>query len=104
MTRPVIERVAFLTGLLLLWALASRIGPWPRYLFPGPVAVAASLGEMIADGRLGAAVVRSLSRLGQGYFLSALIGVPLGIANARWLADVSAFVDESKSIGAALTL
>ena len=28
----------------------------------------------------------------------------VGIANARWLADVSAFVDESKSIGAALTL
>ena len=42
---------------------------------------------MIADGRLGAAVLRSLSRLGQGYFISALIGVPLGIANARlrWL-------------------
>jgi NitT/TauT family transport system permease protein len=84
MKRPLIERVAFLTGLLLLWALVSRVGPWPHYLFPGPAAVAASLGTMIADGRLGAAVLRSLSRLAQGYSFSALIGVPLGIANARW--------------------
>ena len=87
MKRPMLERVAFLTALLLLWELISRIGPWPHYLFPGPAAVAGSMGRMIADGRLGAAVLRSLSRLGQGYVISALIGVPLGIANARsrWL-------------------
>jgi NitT/TauT family transport system permease protein len=42
---------------------------------------------MAADGRLGAAVARSLARLAQGYALSAAIGVPLGIALARsaWL-------------------
>jgi NitT/TauT family transport system permease protein len=42
---------------------------------------------MIADGRLGAAVLRSLGRLAQGYLLSAAIGVPLGmaIARTRWL-------------------
>ncbi|GEJ55822.1 ABC transporter permease [Anaeromyxobacter diazotrophicus] len=83
MKGPLLERAASLAALLLLWELASRIGPWPHYLFPGPVAVARSLGTMIADGRLGAAVVRSLGRLGQGYVLSALVGVPLGIANAR---------------------
>jgi NitT/TauT family transport system permease protein len=38
---------------------------------------------MAADGRLGAAVVRSLSRLAQGYAISAAVGVPLGIAMAR---------------------
>jgi NitT/TauT family transport system permease protein len=38
---------------------------------------------MIADGRLAAATGRSLSRLAQGYALSAAIGVPLGIALAR---------------------
>jgi NitT/TauT family transport system permease protein len=74
-------------AIVLLWELASRFGPWPRYLFPGPLAVARSLGAMIADGRLGAAVARSLGRLGQGYFLSAAMGVPLGIAIGRlaWL-------------------
>jgi NitT/TauT family transport system permease protein len=42
---------------------------------------------MGADGRLGAAVSRSLARLAQGYALSVLLGVPLGIVLARgeWL-------------------
>jgi NitT/TauT family transport system permease protein len=83
MKSSLLERVAFLTGLLLLWELVSRVGPWPRYLFPGPLAVGESLARMTGDGRLGAAVLRSLSRLAQGYVLSALVGVPLGIANAR---------------------
>jgi NitT/TauT family transport system permease protein len=38
---------------------------------------------MASDGRLGAAVARSLGRLVQGYLLSVAIGVPLGIALAR---------------------
>lgn len=75
--------MAFLAGLLLLWELASRIGPWPRYLFPEPLAVARSLLSMAVDGRLGEAMLKSLGRLAQGYCLSALIGVPLGMALAR---------------------
>jgi NitT/TauT family transport system permease protein len=38
---------------------------------------------MAADGRLGAAVLRTLGRLAQGYGLAALAGVPLGVALAR---------------------
>jgi NitT/TauT family transport system permease protein len=72
-----------LIGPLLIWELLSRFGPWPRWLFPGPLAVAGSVGDMASDGRLGAAVVRSLSRLAQGFALSAVIGVPLGIGIAR---------------------
>ena len=73
--------------MLLLWELASRAGPWPRYLFPGPAAVAGSLARMTADGRLGAAVLRSLARLAYGYVVAAAIGVPLGIlmARLRWI-------------------
>jgi sulfonate transport system permease protein len=82
-----LERAVFLAGLLLLWELASKVGPWPRYLFPGPLKVAESLGELTADGRLAAAVLRSLARLGQGYLISAMLGIALGIATARvsWL-------------------
>ncbi len=72
-----------LAALLLTWELASRFGPWPRYLFPGPAAVGASLARLASSGRLGDAILRSLSRLAQGYALSAGIGVPLGIAMAR---------------------
>ncbi len=68
---------------LLTWELLSRFGPWPRWLFPGPVAVAESIARMIADGRLGAAVLRSLARLVQGYAVAALAGVPLGVVMAR---------------------
>jgi NitT/TauT family transport system permease protein len=38
---------------------------------------------MFADGRLPAAAARSLGRLVQGYAVSALVGVPLGVAMAR---------------------
>ena len=87
MKGTLLTRAAFLAGLLLLWELTSRIGPWPHYLFPGPLEVAASLADLVADGRLGAAVLRSLSRLAQGYLLSAVLGISLGmsIARVRWL-------------------
>jgi NitT/TauT family transport system permease protein len=84
MKRWLLGRAAFLTSTLLLWELASRFGPWPTYLFPGPLQVASSLGGLISDGRLGEAVLRSLMRLGQGYLLSSAIGVPLGILMARF--------------------
>jgi NitT/TauT family transport system permease protein len=45
--------------------------------------VAASLAAVAGDGRLGAAVLRSLGRLAQGYTLSVAIGVPLGVAMGR---------------------
>jgi NitT/TauT family transport system permease protein len=47
------------------------------------VAVGRSLMRMISDGRLGHAVLRSLGRLGQGYLISVVIGIPLGAALAR---------------------
>ncbi len=68
---------------LLTWELLASFGPWPRWLFPGPVAVAESVGRMIADGRLAAAAARSLARLAQGYAISVAVGVPLGIAMGR---------------------
>lgn len=74
---------ALVAGPLLTWELLSRFGPWPRWLFPGPVAVAESIGRMIADGRLAGAAARSLARLAQGYAASAALGVPLGVAMAR---------------------
>ncbi len=79
-----------MAALLLAWELLSRMGPWPRWIFPGPAGVGGSVVAMAGDGRLAAAVGRSLSRLLQGYTLSVAIGVPLGITMAR-----SAFVNAS---------
>jgi len=47
------------------------------------MAVADSLWTMMRDGRLWDALVRSLSRLAQGYGLAVLIGVPLGLVMGR---------------------
>ena len=86
MTRPLLIRLGFPIVLLLAWELASRFGPWPHYLFPGPLATAESIARMIVDGRMGAAVLRSAARLAQGYLLSAVVGIALGIllARKRW--------------------
>jgi NitT/TauT family transport system permease protein len=75
--------MGFLLGLLLAWALVSKYAPWPHYLVPGPRAVAESLWRLLEDGRLARAVSRSLLRLLQGYSISILVGIPLGIALAR---------------------
>jgi NitT/TauT family transport system permease protein len=68
---------------LLIWAVLSRLGPWPRWLFPGPAEVARSVAAMLADGRLLHAAARSLARLGEGFALSATLGVPLGALMGR---------------------
>lgn len=81
--KSTLERLVFIGALLFLWALAAKYGPWPHYLFAGPKGVAASLGHLLADGRLGVATLRSLRRLAAGYAISVSIGVPLGIAIAR---------------------
>ncbi|MGC4001073.1 MAG: ABC transporter permease subunit [Anaeromyxobacter sp.] len=75
--------VGFLLLAIAAWALLSSVGPWPHWLFPGPPAVARSVAQMAADGRLWDALGRSLARLAQGYGLSALLGVPLGVVMAR---------------------
>jgi len=81
--KRLLQQAIFLAGFLALWELAAKSGRWPSYLFPEPLAVASSMGRMIADGRLGVAIIRSLGRLIEGYFISVMIGIPLGIGIAR---------------------
>ena len=78
-----LQQAGFLTLLVLIWALAARFGPWHSALFPGPGEVLRGFLHLADDGRLLKAVARSLGRLLQGYGISVLIGVPLGIATAR---------------------
>ena len=77
------QRVASLLGLLVLWEVAARFGPWPHYLFPTPAEVAGTLARLTGNGSLGAAIFRSLVRLCEGYAIAVLIGVPLGMLIAR---------------------
>ncbi|GAC1346250.1 MAG: ABC transporter permease [Myxococcales bacterium] len=80
----VLQRVAFLFALLILWEVAARFGPWPRSLFPSPGDVVESLSRLARNGSLAAAALRSLTRLLEGYLVSVAVGVPLGMLNARF--------------------
>jgi NitT/TauT family transport system permease protein len=77
------QKLLFLAGLLSVWALVARFGPWPHHLFPGPRAVTESLIELTVTGRLWDGIARSMGRLVRGYTVSVLIGVPLGITLGR---------------------
>jgi NitT/TauT family transport system permease protein len=77
------QKLGVLVLLLAVWEGLARLGLWSPHLFPGPVTVAKSLSALVADGRLGAAVLRSMGRLGRAYLISVGIGLPLGLANAR---------------------
>lgn len=65
---------------LLIWEIAPRIGLVRSQYIPPFSRVVAALGRMAADGSLWKNVRASLSRALAGYFLSILVGFPVGIA------------------------
>ena len=67
-------------ALLLVWDVLARFSGWSRQVFPGPVVVLMSMGELLADGTLIKHTVASLFRVTVGFYLAALLGIPLGIA------------------------
>lgn len=83
-SKTLLQRGALLGSLLALWALIAEAEVWPSYLFPAPWDVATSLGQMMADGRLLTATSLSVRRLFTGYILAVAIGLPVGLAIARF--------------------
>jgi len=67
-------------ALLLVWDVLARFSGWSRQVFPGPVVVLVSMGELVADGTLIRHTVASLYRVTVGFYLAAILGIPLGIA------------------------
>ena len=65
---------------LALWYVASGAGWISPAKMPGPEAVLASLGELIADGTLAGDVVASLHRAGLGLGIGILSGFTLAVA------------------------
>ncbi len=70
-------------GLLLVWELLARFSGWSSQVFPGPMPVFVSLGELIADGTLLKHTIASLFRITIGFYLAVLLGLPLGIFLGR---------------------
>ncbi len=76
----------FTLGLLALWWGAALRLDKP-YLLPPPQEVVSSLLTSLKEGTLLPAIGTSAARVGMGYLLSLLIGIPLGmlLARAPWL-------------------
>lgn len=68
---------------LLLWELVTRFSGWSHNVFPDPIAVLTSMGELIANGTLLKNTVASLFRVSVGFSLAVILGVPLGIILGR---------------------
>jgi NitT/TauT family transport system permease protein len=75
-----LHSAAFAVGAIAVWWLVTfRATP----LLPGPVAVGKAFASVVVDGTLVLAIAKTMARLGLGYVVSILLGVPLGVALAR---------------------
>lgn len=74
--------VAFMM-LLIAWEVLARFSGWSVHIFPDPVTVVASLGELILNGTLLRHTIASLYRVTAGFYLAILLGIPLGILLGR---------------------
>ncbi len=65
--------------LVVLWETIIRLSGWSEQVFPGPIVVFNAFFELIADGTLFNHSVASLYRVTVGFYLAAILGIPLGI-------------------------
>lgn len=69
--------------ILLSWELVARFSGWSIHVFPGPIAVLTSMGELITNGTLLKNTVASLFRVSVGFSLAVILGIPLGMILGR---------------------
>jgi NitT/TauT family transport system permease protein len=74
--------IAFL-AILVIWDALSRFSGWSKEIFPDPITVVISLGELIRNGTLLCHTVASLYRVTAGFYLAVLFGIPMGIMLGR---------------------
>ena len=81
---------ACIAAVLLAWTAATAGAPESRLvspvLLPSPLEVVTSARSLLAEGSLLEAVVATLRRVLLGFLLSAVVGVPLGMAAGSWRA------------------
>lgn len=78
------KALLFFAGLVLLWELLVRARLWSPVLVPPPMSVARYLWETVSDGTLASATLVTVKRLGLGYMVGLVLGLPLGLLTARF--------------------
>jgi NitT/TauT family transport system permease protein len=71
--------LAVTAGLIGLWTLLSVAGVFPPSAFPSPSMVLAGMLEDLQSGQLQNDLVASLYRVGIGFSLAILLGIPCGL-------------------------
>jgi NitT/TauT family transport system permease protein len=74
--------IAFLV-ILVIWDALARFSGWSNHVFPDPITVVISLGELVRNGTLLCHTVASLYRVTAGFYLAVIFGIPLGIMLGR---------------------
>lgn len=90
------RKLAFFLILIAIWQLLFQLRLWHEYLFPAPSSVAETLVSGFANGTFLIGIGVSMARVIAGYSISALVGLPLGLAIGR-----VRFLDET--VGSVLT-
>lgn len=73
------QQIFFYLLLLVIWQLLFLCQLWKDYLFPSPIMVFHTLLEGFRENNFFLAILMSLKRVLQGYGLSLLLGIPLGL-------------------------
>ncbi|WP_309066867.1 ABC transporter permease [Microbacterium sp.] len=76
--------VALLFALLTAWQLYVALARPRPDITPGPLDVAAAIGDSWAQGRVQEAVTTSLERGLIGFAIAILVGTPIGLLLAEW--------------------
>ena len=79
----VLGPVITVLAIVLLWEVVRRVGAYPAFILPSPLAVATRLGEIAADGTLWRNTQVTVSEAGLGFGLALLAALMLGYPLAR---------------------
>lgn len=74
-----IPSIAVLIVIIFIWYLISTFELFPAYAFPSPGSVFKAFQEELTEGRLLNDIVASLWRVGIGFVLSTMLGIPIGL-------------------------
>ena len=77
------RKSSFYVLVIMIWEVASRVGVWPRFLFPAPSEVLQTLLQGFADRTFIFGILASLRRILLGYSISLIAGVLLGLGISR---------------------
>lgn len=79
-----VKILLFFAALVLGWEALVRAHLWSPVLVPSPWSVARYLWEAASDGTLVSATLVTIKRLGLGYIVGLLLGLPMGLLTARF--------------------